>query len=131
MTLAIIESGVDGIPVFYHELKSDFGFYRSKPDYPAYICLNKSLLETDENLHLAVYQTLLNYHNTLNTWHRLVPIVRYFKHLVPNWQEFMPEENPLKLTIIGRAVIRPRYWAFPGLSLTVSSIHIVEGRQAG
>jgi hypothetical protein len=111
MTLAIIESEMDGISVYYMDLISDFGFYRSKPDDTPYICLNKSLLEGDDDFHFVVYQTLLNYHNSLDTWQRLVPLVRYFKCLMPDWKELLFEEKPLEpeIIIIGRAI---RLWRF-------------------
>jgi hypothetical protein len=120
MTVEILDSENDGVSVYYCSLGSDFGFYRSTPDSMAYICLDQSLKNGTDSQHLAVYHTLLNFHKSLDTWDRLIPIVKYFKALVP--PEGIPMPEP-ELEFVGRAI---RVWRFTAKEDT----HII-GTKAG
>ena len=105
MTLNRIEVG-SLVPI-YAELKYHSGFYRIRPGKEAYICLNQRLLEGTEEVHLNVYQKLLDYHKAIpeDSPYRLFPMTRYF-------EELLPTEPPLKILPF-RPVRRWQYNLFP------------------
>jgi hypothetical protein len=105
MTLAKIEHGAL-IPI-YGDTGESVGFYRILPGYPSYICLNEKLLEGSEETHQFVYQTLVDYHNSipLDSRQRVFKHVRYFEEL-----KRLPVAEPQpEIIIIGRAI---RVWRF-------------------
>jgi hypothetical protein len=90
---------------YYAQTGNSSGYYRILPGYPSYICLNEILLEGSEETHQFIYQTLIDYHNSipLDSKLRVFELTRYFEEL-----EIL-QVAELPPIIIGRAMRRWRF----------------------
>jgi hypothetical protein len=91
------------VETVYIDLLDGYGFYCARPGEDAFICLDNSLLEAeDDSFHQEVHRVLLEHHRSIpmDSIYRLFTLVTYYEDLAPVEEEVI---------IVGRAI---RQWNF-------------------
>jgi hypothetical protein len=74
----------DVVRVIFTDTGKCFGFYRSRPGFKPYICLNPKLIEFGIDEQFKVYRALLDYHHSIppDSCRRLFPIMMLYEKLI-------------------------------------------------
>lgn len=96
---------VCGFPPIFVKLGKSLGIYVIEQGVEPAILLN-SVLEEYPIVAQAVYQTLYNYHESLQEVYKLFPLTVYYEELVPPEAVPVPEPEP-------EVIITRRQWSYP------------------